>query len=488
MKRVILIYPRLSIVTGALQAPLSIMALASPLEKAGYDPIIIDTRLNIDYRREIKDGLSDAVFVGISTMTGTQIKYALEIARAVREMNKEIPIVWGGIHPTETPTQTIRNEYVDVVIRGEGEETVVKLADAICEKKSFRNIKGITYKFGGNIYSNPARELLDFEYAPLPAWHLVSVVNYYDNIGIQTARGCPHRCSYCYNISFNHRKWRPKSAEKVLDEIEFMVRKYGIKKLHFLDDNFFVSQKRVTAICEGLLKRNLRITWDTDCRIDYFERFDDNFLGLIKRSGSKFVLVGAESGSQRILDLLQKDIMIPQIIEMARKCKSVNWVPRVAFMIGVPTETEQDRKLTYNLMDRMTSIYPGVTPTSLSIYTPTPNTPLLDVAKRWGFKEPQSLEEWSKHNYNECNLPWYTKREKIVLESISYIPRFVFWHKVLKSHFITPNLLPLYWVYRFFAKVRWKIRFFKFPWEYLLLKKFLNYKERKSIRKDKCHE
>ena len=187
--------------------------------------------------------------------------YALAFARKVRKEKPNVPIVWGGVHPTLLPEQTVKNEYVDVVVRGEGEAVVVDLADCIASGKPLDKVKGITFKVNKEIRNNPDAEIIDMDKIPIELpFELLKLDKYPSltagRVHIQTSRGCPHRCGFCYNILFNRHAWRGKSAKRVLDEIEFLMQKFPQTKIiDPIDDNFFVDKKRVEDICNGLISR-----------------------------------------------------------------------------------------------------------------------------------------------------------------------------------------------------------------------------------------
>jgi len=413
-------------------------------------------------------------------MTGTQIKFAIDIGRYVRRISPKTPIVWGGIHPTLTAEQTINNPLVDYVIRGEGEKTIVELCKALEKEGDLSLINGLSYKSGNKIYHNKERKYLNFDEEPMPAYRLINMKQYV-GIGIQTARGCPHRCAFCFNLFYNKKTWRAKAAKTIIDEIEFLYKMYDIRKIHLVDDNFFVDKNRVKEFCNELLNRNLEVKWSTDCRFDYFDKYDVDFLRLLVKSGCAYLQLAAESGSQKILDLIKKDITIEQIINAVEKCKKAGLLPKIAFMIGMPTETWEDRNKSFDLMNKIKEIYEEAVLTSLHIYTPFPKTDLTKLSITNGFMEPKSLEEWGEFNFNNCNLPWFGKKERLEIESLSYIPRFVFWYKTLEENYITPLLRPLYYVYRIISTLRWKSRLFKFPIEYIFLKKFLEHRTKKKF-------
>jgi anaerobic magnesium-protoporphyrin IX monomethyl ester cyclase len=161
------------------------------------------------------------VFVGISRMSGLQIKYALEFARYVRMQNPSCPLVWGGVHPTLLPEQTTKNDFVDIVVRGEGELIIKDLANALTLNRPIENVAGITYETNGVIKSNSDGKIIDLDAIPITLPYELLQMDRYPSFKsgrfhIQTSRGCPHRCGFCYNSIFNKNRWRGKSAKRVL--------------------------------------------------------------------------------------------------------------------------------------------------------------------------------------------------------------------------------------------------------------------------------
>ena len=237
------------------QVPLALLHIAASLRQEGFKVRILDMRLE-DYRN-FKIGTP--IFVGISCMSGLQIKYALEFARRLRMQNPHCPIVWGGVHPTLLPEQTASNSYVDVVVRGEGELIIKDLANALASNQPLDNVLGITYRSDGVIKSNPDGKVIDLDTIPVDLPYDLLQMERYPSVKsgrfhIQTSRGCPHRCGFCYNGLFNKNKWRAKSAERVLDEIEYILEKFPqVKIIDPIDDNFFVDEERVKEICNGIL-------------------------------------------------------------------------------------------------------------------------------------------------------------------------------------------------------------------------------------------
>ncbi len=339
------------------QVPLSLLHLASFLIKGGYSVKILDMRLESFTDFEIGKPL----FVGISTIHGSQIRYGLEFARRVRILDSSIPLVWGGVHPTLLPEQTVASEFVDIVVRGEGERTLLELADKFSAGEPLDGIKGITFKSAGTIRSTPNRELMDLDEIPIELpFELLSLDKYptlkSGRFHIQTSRGCPHKCGFCYNIVYNRQTWRGKSARRVVDEIEYVLEKFPhIRIIDPIDDNFFVDQRRVMDICQEILNRKIKVSWRANCRFDYMSEYHQGFIELLAKSGCTEIDFGGETGSERLLSLINKDITTEQMISSVENLRK--WAPSiepfVSWLSGLPTETEDDLMKTCDLMDRM---------------------------------------------------------------------------------------------------------------------------------------
>ncbi len=428
-KNVLLVYPGKK---GSYPViPLGLLYLSWALIKKGYDPQILDMRIQ-DYADLKTDNF---ICVGMSTMSGFPIKYALEFAKSVRSGNPNVPIVWGGVHPTLLPEQTARNDYVDVVVRGEGELTFVELVDRYNRKESINDVKGITYRYNGNTVNNPDREYIDMNTIGIELpYHLLNLNKYPmfkddKNLKIHTSRGCPFRCRFCYNLKFNKHSYRYKASESVLNEIEYVANKFNVDTVTFTEDNFFANKKRVEEICNGLLKRNLRIKWIAMCRFDLFAKLDQSFCRLLEDSGCVILSFGGESGSTRMLKLIQKDITIAAILKATENISKTNIQQATSFMCGLPTETIDDLNQTFDLIDKMIRINPKGDIVAMFMYTPYPGTPLFDtVVERHGFVPPQTLEEWSKYRiYMNLDATWYNFEHEDLLRTLSILTRFKFY-------------------------------------------------------------
>lgn len=402
------------------EPPLGLIYLATALKQAGFSVTVIDTLRLTDGLAEARAAITDeTILAGVGVMTGYQIAGALNFARAVKEI-KPVPIVWGGLHPSLLPEQTLQHGLVDIVAVGEGERTILSLARAARDSSPLDEIPGIFFKQDGAVVKTPApKSFLDLNELAVPDYSLVDV-EYYASyqksfmdgrkrcLSLNPDRGCPYRCGFCYNLNFNHRRWRCMDPEKILDAISALIEKYNLDAVTFLSDNFCVEEKRVRAVCEGLLERNLDIKWQVDMRIDTFLRYDDELIQLMKRSGFCHLTFGVESGSDRILELIDKDIRVKDVLAAHAKATRLGFNIHYHFMLGFPEETREDIGQTMALIYRL-SRDPHVGIYGPSMYVPYPGTPLFDRAVELGFKAPEKLEDWIRYDWRSASkLTWFS--------------------------------------------------------------------------------
>jgi len=448
------------------QVPLALLHIAASLRQDGFNVRILDMRLE-DYRQI---NVGNPVFVGISCMSGLQIKYALEFAKFVRAQNPSCPLVWGGVHPTLLPEQTAKNDFVDIVVRGEGELIVKDLAVALALNRPLEDVAGITYTVNDLIRSNPNGKVIDLDAIPLALPYDLLQMDKYPSFKsgrfhIQTSRGCPHRCGFCYNSIFNKNQWRGKSAKRVLDEIEFILKKYpNIKIIDPIDDNVFVDESRVKEICTGLLERNLNVHWRANCRFDYLATYDKDFLELLEKAGCIELDFGGESGSNRLQQLICKDVTADEMLRSVEnlRCWAPSIEPYVSWMSGLPGETDEDLEDTFNLMDRMRDVNPKTQHYGIFVYTPFPSTVMQYLPSE--FVPPQSLEDWGNVEVFHFNPPWHSKAQIEKLHTISAVTRLAFYPEArIKERSISYKFA--YGIMNRIEKYRWCHRNFRFPIE-----------------------
>ncbi len=406
-------------------------------------------------------------------MSGPQIRYGLEFARRVRAERPGCPIVWGGVHPTLLPEQTAASECVDVVVRGEGELVVGRLADKLAAREPLDDVRGLTYMVDDEITSTPDADLVDLDSIPVELpYDLLDLRSYTTlqagRIHMQSSRGCPHRCGFCYNTIFNKRRWRGKSPERVVDEMQFLLERFPhVKIIDPVDDNFFVDRKRVEDICHDMLGRGLEVAWRANCRFDYLATYDEAFVSLLDRAGCMELDFGGESGAQSMQEFVCKDVTADQIVRSVENLH--RWAPTidpfVSWLSGLPGETYGDMEKTFDLMDAMGHANPRTQHYGIFMYTPFPS-PLLDSLPP-EFTPPRSLEEWGGIEVFHFLPPWHSKRYVRKLRSISAVTRYAFYPQSRISEH-GPAFRAGYGLMNRAARFRWRHRYFGFPVELTL--------------------
>lgn len=393
--------------------PLSLLAISRVLDREKYDIRIFSHHLTPNPYNKILHLGSNSVCLGISAMTGSQITDGLKIARLFKKKYPHVPIIWGGWHPSILPLETIKNKYVDIVVKGPGDITFTELVHTLESKKPLKNVSGIVYKENKYIISNPQRSPPDLSQLPPLPYHLVdtSKCAITTEYGAKTlpyisSYGCPHRCAFCVEEIVNKRHWTPVPAEIVLDEWEKLVHTYHADSISVLDSNFFVNENRVKAICQGLLNRHLNIKWgNANGRAGQLSRYQESTWRLMSRSGCAMILTGAESGSQNALDLITKDMNVGEIVKFTQKCAQYHIKILYSFLVGLPwskNPIENDRFVrgeytaTLNLIDQLLKIS-NRNRYTYYLFLPYPGAPLYHRARQLGLKCPHSLRGWSRY-------------------------------------------------------------------------------------------
>lgn len=477
-----------------LHIPLALLHVAKPLEDNGFEVEILDTRVR-DYR---DIDLDKVLCAGITTMTSpVQISLGLEVAQYIKEKRRDLPIIWGGTHPSILPDETVENPYVDIVVRGEGEDTLLELVRKIDASQSWKSVEGITYKRDGQVVSTPDRGLLDLNRAGNLPYHLIRKEDYptaryaFDYL---SSKGCPHRCAFCCDINNRRRMWRAKRAEVVVNEIEYIVDEFDPERIVFVDANFFVSKKRVEAICRLIKERSLNLKFQVSCRFDYFAEFEPSFVRLLKESGFDELVMGAESGSDRMLDFIKKDINKDEIIASVKTCEEHGIKPVISFVTGFPTENENDLEETLNLYDKIMNVGPSTEINGFFIFMPYPGCTLSDfIKKEYDYVPADSLDGWAYVKWwEETGFPWMTTKKSSKLQTIHLMVRYFFVQKLMRkwsfehrkarvgnSTLLAFAMILLINMLSFPAKLRWRHRVFHFPIEWkiwkLVLKHFVGW-------------
>lgn len=432
---VLLIMPPLGSFDEVLRdIPLSLVYAAADSVEKGYKVEILDLRLYRDkWRQEIDKRLDGgARLAGLSVMTGNPIATSLEISQYIR-VRHQVPIVWGGPHPTIFPEQTLREAPIEYLIRAWGSKSLCKLIAWLRgEGNDLQAIPGIAYLENEALVLGPPQcefEMIDFEKLP---YYLVdqSPGNYRRGeshevvFPIFTSMGCPYQCTFCLSPwayrDIEGPKWKAYPIEDVLRHIGFLRKQYGVNFLHIYDDDSFVDLSRMKKFFHLYITkryhRDMTIHF-RGMRINEMDRFDEEMLGLMQEANVEMAFIGVESGSDKVLKIMRKGINVKQIIRVNKKFANYPSIhPHYNFMCGVPGEEMQDLRKTGELLIQLQKDNPSCFLGRGGEWKPLPGTVLTDRAvKDYGLELPTTLKGWiAIDTYMGMHLsyPWYTAEMK----------------------------------------------------------------------------
>jgi anaerobic magnesium-protoporphyrin IX monomethyl ester cyclase len=331
--------------------PMGLLYLGASLRKAGHRVSIIDGEVEQIDNATLAGMVASARpdLFGI-TATTAQANEAFALARAVKALSPGTYIALGGAHAAALTEECLQEcEALDAVSFGEGEVTIVEMMERLADRASMEGVDGVAYRDGDGIVVNPSRALVDdLDSLPFPAWDLIPMQKYvastwfpnkvkqYTNIF--TSRGCPYGCTFCGAKTTWTRKFRARSPENVVAEMEEVLARFHIPNFFISDDLFTLNRKRVMAICELILTRELQVTWTCLSRVN---TVDAEMLALMKRAGCYLISYGLESGSQKVLDQLDKGTTIEHGVKAVEMTKAAGIKVFGSFMIGSPGETAE---------------------------------------------------------------------------------------------------------------------------------------------------
>jgi anaerobic magnesium-protoporphyrin IX monomethyl ester cyclase len=410
-RRVILFFPSYRSIEAA--PPLALLALAPLLEQRGYTVEIIDSTVEPDFIARILSRLDDSVCLGVSIVTGTMIDEAIQVAAAVKSANRNFPVIFGGWHPSTLAAQTLKAQYVDVVVRGQGELTFCEIVERLAAGRSLEDVLGCSFKKAdGEIVHNGNRPVANVQDLPPKSYHLVDLDVYEKLCGrrwlmYMSSHGCPYDCSFCSNASLYGRAWNCLTAERVIAEVTGLVQRYRLELVDIIDDNFLVDRPRGVEIAKGFLASGLKFEWCIQTTANFILRTADADLVLMRRSGLTRVFIGAESGSDDVLRTVNKvRFQATGVIqEVAAKLFRAGITATFSLIFALPDETERDRRATLQMVSDLKRRYP-TTEFHSNIYTPYPGAPNFGRAVAMGLKAPETLEEWAAFYPKLMRLPW----------------------------------------------------------------------------------
>jgi len=419
---IILLHPR----TGKpknRRFPLAILSIAAVLEGGDGLPAeeyaIVDGNLDSNPEGTLERLASGHTIelLAVSVMPGPQMVSAIGLCRAFRKRHPKVPIVWGGYFPSLYTDAALNAGYVDYCVRGQGEETFPELLDALRGNRALSNVRGLSFtdRFGLHVHNamRPLRSPNDFPWLP---YHRLPVEKYLlpTFLGRRTAVhqasiGCPYRCQFCGVVPIFDGRQKTETPQRTAAVLTSLQRQYGIDAVQFYDNNFFLNESHAREQADLIAPLHLR--WWAEGRIDAFLRYSDATLRAIRNSGATMIFFGAESGSDAVLKSMNKQITSAQTLELAARIRQFDIIPEFSFVVGDPSNPEQDTRMTIDFVRRIKRVNPAAE-IIVQHYIPVPNPNGMYGAVEDQIKFPSTPDEWASDRWlnftirQDPHLPW----------------------------------------------------------------------------------
>ncbi|MBI1940386.1 MAG: B12-binding domain-containing radical SAM protein [Acidobacteria bacterium] len=457
-------------------APLGILAVSTPLLRAGYTITLIDSTITPNFKQRVLEEAKDALCLAISLVTGPMIRETLEIARAIKEWNEDFPVILGGWHPSLLPDQTLEADHVDIVVRGQGEDAMLEIARRLGNGAPLDGLQGVGFKRDGKLVFNPERPLRPLVELPPKAYHLADFDAYQRLCGRRWAMytsslACPFNCSYCTNAGVYGRQWNALPAEQVVEETFDLTSRYGLELLWIVDDNFLVDIDRALKIAEGLVKVRARFHWSIQATTNLVARLTEDDLRLLSRAGLHQICQGVDSASPKVLKLMNKTFQdLGSISRSAERCLKAGIRPSFNIIFGYPGEGARERRETIRFIMDICRRLPGAEFWT-NIFTPYPGSPIMDHVQELGIELPRSLQGWADYFPRYTVLPWLKGKEHSRVQTMREYLRIAFDREPIAKYEFGAAIRQLQRSLNYPARWRLNHDFYSFPFEVWLNKR-----------------
>lgn len=500
ISEIVMIQPNTSL-TGTFirMLPIGLLYASSKVVAMGLTVHILDLRINsISWQKDLDALITDnTVIVGVSVMSGFSILESLKISRFIRQRYPSIKIVWGGPHPTSNPDRVLEEDSIDYLVRSYGAEPFYQLVRHIINDKEclpLGEIKNLSWRNGqGEVIHNDINLAFEFiRFQDIP-YHLIKDFSLYRNITgneiifpIYSVMGCPYQCAFCSSPAQYGRfekKWQPYVVDDVIAHIKMVKERYNASFIYFIDDDSFVDLGHVERIIDIINREGIGIKLGfRGARVNEILLMNDVFLRKLVEAGTNTLHIGAESGSNRILQLMKKNISVEQTLEVNRKLARY---PEIKvyynFIVGFPTETIEETLQTRDLILRLIRENSSCCIIPLNKPRPLPGTELYDLAYRYGYKGPRTLDEWGNYDVesSDYNPVWLSKKHNRLIRMMFLCMYFIdnkIFKLPVKNSSRTLALKAIAFLYKPLADLRFKLGFYQLLLEdniYSLFKRIL---------------
>jgi anaerobic magnesium-protoporphyrin IX monomethyl ester cyclase len=365
------------------------------------------------------------------------------------------------LFPTETLEQ---EESVDVTVQGQGEITFSEIVSVISTGNGLKGVKGCSFRQEGIVVKNPPRAMEDMNSLPMVNYNLIDPEKYYQKKGKRqfdyiSSTGCYFRCSFCADPFVYKRSWTAIEPQRMGEELEALCKKNPFTDLNLQDETFFTYRERSLAVANEFIQRDLNVSWAATMRADQGSRMKDEDFAFLAKSGLRRLLIGVESGSQEMMDWMQKDIKLEQVFECAERCLKNNISVIFPFIVGFPGESEANFKESLKVARKLASMIENFD-TPIFYFKTYPGSKITMDAVKDGYELPSSLEEWAKFDYIGSAGPWLSQ------ENYELVERFKFY---LKAGYGKRRWY--LWPIQKMARLRCEKEFYGFPFEKVLAEK-----------------
>ena len=377
--RILLINPT---ITGRRHArfPLAVLSLSTALQER-YSPLILDGNIDRDFVasavRMVRDGGIAAV--GVTVMGGPQLLSAIAVSTAIRASAPEVPIVWGGAFATVCPEAAVRAPYVDYAVRGQGEQTLTELLEALLTgaREALPSIRGLSWSDDGRAVHNPERafsaaslgRMLPYEQLDNPRQYLTRTYLGARTAGYQAALGCRFRCTFCGVAAMFRGKTALPAAARLDQDLRFLRERLGVDAIQFYDHNFFDREVDMVPLLEVMAR--LEMPWWCFARSDALANLSQHSWSLVRKSRLRMAYIGAESPSDWLLHDIRKGTRSEQTLAAIEQCRSHGVIPELSFMLAPPQDPEGETERTFEFIRVIKRLHPA-TEVMIYVYTPLP--------------------------------------------------------------------------------------------------------------------
>lgn len=391
--------------------PLGLLAIGSHLDPERFRFVLIDGRLESDPIGRLLEELDGALCLGVSVLTGDPIRDALLATRAAKAKRPDLPIIWGGWHPSLFAKECLEERSIDLAVAGQGEDTFREIMERLASGSSLESIAGTVARLpGGGIQLNPPRAFIDINEFRAHDYGAIPVERYFGlkkqrQLDYISSQGCHFRCTFCADPYVYKRKWTGLDPERVGQDLERAFKTTPFEDCHFQDETFFTYSRRVAGIAEEILRRRLPITWAATMRADQGCRLPEGVFALARRSGLRKVIIGLESGDPEMLLWLKKDTTVEQVIQSGEMCARHGVQAEFPTIVGFPGETAKSVAETMKVAKKLRALHPSFR-VPIFYYKPYPGTPITDRVTAEGYRLPASLDEWANFDFIGSAGPW----------------------------------------------------------------------------------